>query len=371
MSILTPRIILIAALLALAVSTTPGGLRADETSLIRWTAEQARDAGVMTRPIAPPSTLAQEIVLPGTVVVPPKAMAIVSSPLPAVVQEIFVSAGDDVAEGDRIVRLASREILEWQRDLRQAEVQESLASRRLARDEQLFAEGLISAARLQDTRSEHRIARLAADERRRALRLAGAGRSRDDFDPSLLLTASAAGTVIEVQAAPGQRVEPGVAIVRLARIGALAVEIQASTDLAARIRPGDRVMIEGCDTPARIGSIQPLVSADNQAVRIRADLESSGACLRINQFVRVRVAGTAGAEAARIDVPAASIVRHQGRAWVFVRSADGFLARPVTLGTAAGDRVAVLSGLSGGEDIATAGIAALKGAWLGLGADAK
>ncbi len=362
----------IAALVLGLVLPRPGITQAPVPAPIHWSAEQARDAGVVTIVVAKTSDAGgSEIVLPGTVVVPPKAMTVVSSPLPAVVQELFVSVGDEVAAGDRIARIASQEILEWQRALRQAEAQEALASRRLARDEQLYAEGLISASRLQDTRSEQRITRLAADERRRALRLAGAGSTSRDFDPALTLTATGAGTVLDVQAAPGQRIESGTAIVRLARIGALAVEIQASGELAARLRQGDRVMIDGCTTAARIASIQPQVNADNQTVRIRADLDGAQRCLRVNQYVRVRVASGAGSDPNRIEVPGAAIVRHQGQAWIFLRTADGFMPRVVALGNAGGDRVSVLSGVAPGDEIAIAGIAALKGAWLGLGADSR
>jgi multidrug efflux pump subunit AcrA (membrane-fusion protein) len=52
---------------------------------------------------------------------------------------------------------------------------------------------------------------------------------------------------------------------------------------------------------------------------------------------------------------------------VFVRTLDGFEARPVTVSASAGQRVRVQGALKAGDAVAVSGVVALKGAWLNEG----
>jgi multidrug efflux pump subunit AcrA (membrane-fusion protein) len=61
-------------------------------------------------------------------------------------------------------------------------------------------------------------------------------------------------------------------------------------------------------------------------------------------------------------------VAHDGKqAYVFVRTPDGFEARPVKVVASAGQRTRVQGALKTGEQIAVSGIVAIKGAWLDAG----
>ena len=60
-----------------------------------------------------------------------------------------------------------------------------------------------------------------------------------------------------------------------------------------------------------------------------------------------------------------SAVAHDGdQAYLFVRTADGFKARPVKVVVSVGQRVRVQGPVKAGEQIAVSGVVALKGAWL-------
>lgn len=344
---------------------------AGRTPLIAWSAAQAKAAGVVTQVLALTQPAAPgDLLLQGTVVLPPQAAYLVSAPLAGVVQEVLVSAGQGVRAGQPVARLLSPQLLEWQREMMQAETQAQLAASKLQRDEKLFAEGIIAELRLQETRSQHQMAQLAVNERRQALRLAGASTTRMELQPGLTLSAAAAGTVLEVTATPGQRLEAGMPVARLARAGRLAVELQATPEQARSLRIGDRLAIEGCQAPALLVAVSPQVSASNQAVQLRADFNHPEACLRVNQFVQARVGGGAVPRPATLTVPAAAVVRQAGAAYVFVRKPQGFVPTLVELEPGAGSQP-VRSGLKAGDEIAVQGTAALKGAWQGLGAGEK
>ena len=249
-----PPVVLLAAL-AMAAEGAP---------LIAWTPAQAEAAGVRTLTLAAaPVQPGAGLVLQGQVELPPQATELLSAPLAGVVQQVLVAPGERVKAGQAVARLLSPELLAWQRELAQAQSQARLAASRLAQDEQ---------------------AQLAVQERRQALQslgLAGGG-----LQPQVLLRATAPATVLEVSAVPGQRLDAGMPVARLARSGRLAIVLQATPGQARSLRVGDALALEGCRAPARLAAIVPQVLGANQAVQVRADFTAAEDCLRLQQFVQ-------------------------------------------------------------------------------------
>jgi hypothetical protein len=87
------------------------------------------------------------------------------------------------------------------------------------------------------------------------------------------------------------------------------------------------------------------------------------------QFVQVGLFAAARAGASRA-VPEAAVLQREGQHYVFVYSAEGFLPMPVTVVRREAGMAWLGEGPAPGTRIAVAGIAALKGRWLGLGAEA-
>ena len=357
------RLIVIACMAILPVAPVvhaENAIKKDAPPLIAWSASQIQLAGVQTHIVGAGSNGAARdaVTFQGTVILPPQATMVVSAPLAGVVQDIGVGVGQSVRAGQTVARLMSSQLLEWQRDTRQAQSNAKLAQAKLQRDEQLAAEGLIAQVRLQETRNQYEIAQSIAAERRQAMQLAGG--VAESNQPLLALNAAVAGTVMEVLATPGQRVEMGMPVLRIARAGLLAVELQATLAQARTLRVGDSITLEGCRTPARLAAIAPSVNANNQSVVLRADFQSTEPCLRINQFVQASVKSPANTANTvntvnTVHVPASATVQRDGKAYAFVRKPQGFA--PVAV-----------EDVRSGDAIAVQGIAALKGAWMGLGA---
>ena len=72
-----------------------------------------------------------------------------------------------------------------------------------------------------------------------------------------------------------------------------------------------------------------------------------------------------------LSVPTQAVVRQAGKTYVFVCASRGFAPCAGQLGAQGDGGWAVKSGLKPGDEVAVAGMAALKGAWLGLGAEGK
>lgn len=342
---------------------------------IAWTAAQVQAAGVTTQTVGSSGAgAAAGVVLQGTVELPPQATELLSTPVAGVVQQVLVGAGQKVKAGEPVARLLSPDLLAWQRDLLQAQAQARLAASKLERDEKLHAEGIIAGLRLQETRTQNELAQVALRERRQALQMAGASTTGNTLQPGLTLRAAAAGTVLEVTATPGQRLDAGMPVAKLARGGQWAIALQATPTQAQSLRVGDLLAVQGCKAPARLTAIVPQVSPGNQAVQMRADFTAAEDCLRAQQFVQVTVAArTAAAPPAadQVTVPAQAVVRHDGHAYVFLKTPQGFVPTAVVLGDDAAGQALVRSGVKAGDVIAVQGLAALKGAWRGMGGGAQ
>jgi len=341
--------------------------------LLALTPAQAEAAGLRTQTAsaAPQDDPQRNLLLQGTVVLPSQASDMVSTPLAGVVQSLLVSPGQSVAAGTPVARLLSPQLIEWQREWLHADAQAQLARERLQRDEQLFGEGIIAEQRLRETRSQARMAQVSLDEKTQALQLAGLSQrqlQQRQLDPHLTLLAPAAGTVLGLDASPGQRLEAGMPVARLARHGRLSIEVQASQQQLPWLQVGQSLQVDGCKAPARLVAITPQVNSGSQSALLRADFNSPERCLRLNQFVQLRAAAVnAPGAAAGVGLPAEAVVLHGGQPHVFVQRAKGYEPVAVTLAPGGGARVTVLSGVRAGDAVVVKGTAALKGVWQGLG----
>jgi len=346
--------------------------QAAEPAPIAWTAAQEQAAGVQTQVLKlQAAAAAQDMVLQGTVVLPPQATQVVSASVAGVLQDVRVVPGQSLQAGQTVARLSSPQVLEWQREWLQAQAQAQLASSKRQRDEKLWAEGIIAEQRVQESRSQDQMAQWTLQERTQALRLVGAETRNVQMQPELLLPTPYAGTVLEVLASPGQRLEAGMPVLKLARGGQWSIELQATPEQARLLRVGDRLALPGCQGPARVVSVPPQVSADNQAVAVRANFNAQEACLRVNQFIQVRVKAGGGLKLAdSLWLPTAAVVQQAGQTHVFVRTSQGFVLQPVSLGAGHAAQRPVLGGLTAGAEVVVKGVAALKGAVQGLGTGA-
>ncbi len=321
--------------------------------------------------------------LPGTVTLPLDAQEVVSVPLAGTVQAILAPPSQPVRAGQPLLRLFSPQFLQWQREFVQAAVQERLAEEKLRRDTALFADGIIAESRLQDARGNATQSRALADESAQMLRLAGMSeaalrslRNSQKISAALEVTARADGVVIEYSVVPGQQVEAGGALARLARGDKLWVELSASRQQAAQINIGNRIRFTTCPDEAKVISVSPQLTTGNQTVLVRGALSKPSSCLRANQYVETRLYAGQEVPGSRA-VPSTSLVRHMGRHWIFVRTEKGFAALPVQV-TASADgythvipealsKTGAAPVLKPETAIAVSGTAALKGAWLGIG----
>lgn len=308
--------------------------------------------------------------LPAQVVVPPAQIEVVAAPLPALVANVRVAYGDSVKKGQVLARLQGASFLEAQREFSQAQAQATLAAENRRRDEALFADGIIAQSRLSATVAAERQAAAQVAEKRQSLRLAGMAEPAAASAPAAGadIRAPFDGVVLDAAAQPGMRVDALTPLFKLGRLSPLWLEIQASAAQAAGLTPGDAVAVPGCTVPAKVVLVAPQMQMASQSQLIRAELAKPAGCVKPFQFVQAQVTPGKGLPAGIWRLPPAALARHQGRSWVFVAAQGGFQPTPVTVLDESPEATGIAADLPADARIAVKGVAAIKAAWLGLGA---
>lgn len=338
---------------------------------IALTTAQAKALGVTTI-VAQAQASGEATGLAAQVMVPNNQLHVVSTPLPGLVESVMVAVNERVKRGQLLARMQSSALAEAQRGYLQAATQTQLARANLDRDEKLAAEGLIAESRLLSTKAHHVEATALLAERRHALKLAGmtdaaiaALLTGNAISSSVTIAAPVDGIVIEQVAQAGQRLEAYTPIYRIAKLDPLWLEIQVPLARAAGVHEGARVRVPSVEASGRIISVGRGVTPESQTVMLRALISVNAARLRPGQYVEATVA-TADADILQWRVPNGTLIRHQDRLLVFVKTPKGFRAEPVTM-INEGAQSSVVAGRLENAAIAHGGIAALKARLLGIG----
>ncbi len=323
---------------------------------------------------------AGRVMLQGQVVLPPALLRVVSVPVAALVEQVHASKGDAVKPGQVLVSLNAPQIVEWQREYQQAQLQLKLAQQTAQRDDALLAEGIIAGSRAQASQAQLQIAQATVRERGQLLQMAGV-KPNGGLSGRLALSAPGRGTVIDMLVQPGQHVDAGTAVLKFASEGALAMDLQAPADVARRLRKGDLVRINGCAMPARLVSINTEMDPGSQTQAVRAQWPQANDCALPQQRVQAEVALSADSSTpgATWLVPATAVLRHDGQDIVFVQRGAQYQAiavRVVSQQSASGTQAAQTqispiapAQLKTDELVVTQGTVALKGVLQGLGAE--
>jgi cobalt-zinc-cadmium efflux system membrane fusion protein len=309
---------------------------------------------------------------PAEVVVPTAQQALISAPVDGLVARMHAAEGEVVRRGQAVAELEGADFLDWQRLYLDALAEGELATAQEARDQSLYAEGIIAERRWQEAQARARAARVRLDQARRQLQLAGF--SAADLErlatggnlvARLVLHAPLDGVVLEQYAAVGARLAALDAVMRIGDLRVLWLELRVRQEVAAQIMPGMsvRVTLGGDELISTITTIGRNVDSTTQAVLVRAELEDPAGRLRAGQFLTVRIVAPLDGRSA-FALPLAALTRIEGAAYVFVHRAGEIEVLPVEVLADDGSRVFVSGRLDANARVAVEGISALKSLWL-------
>lgn len=304
------------------------------------------------------------------VVLPPSQEQVVSAPVGGVVDQLLVSEQQSVKAGQPLLRLNSPQYGEMQLKLLEAASRSRLSQKTLEREKQLLAEGIIPERRVQeaDAAAQDDLARLR--QAQAALRLAGIDAATIQriatggaLQDGVTVRSKAGGLVLGVEVKPGQRVQEADALMRLASMQQLWLDISIPADRRPDALSKSAVIrVAGRDAQAVPLSVAAMVS-DSQTVTLRARVTRGAERLRPGEVVQALV--PFAANAAGWALPLQAVARQDDQAYVFVRTEKGFVARPVTVVSSAGQSVQVTGDLKPGQEVTASSVIALKAAWQG------
>lgn len=355
-------------LFALTALTATSAPVANEFAI---TPAQLQALGIQLQKLDKPAPI-NGLAFPARVVLPPSQEYVISAPVAGLVDQLLVAQNDSVKEGQPLLRLVSPEFGELQLKLSETASKARLSQKTAQRERLLFADGIIPERRVQEAesaaaedmarqRQAESALRLAGLDAAAIRRVAGGGALQD----ALVLHARTPGVVSKLEAKLGQRAQAAESLAHIADTRKLWLDVQIPIDQQSRVAIKD-VQITGVDrelvaTPTGFSA----TVSDSQTVMLRARVTTGAQLLRVDEFVQVRVPFSNKEEAWAVPVPA--VVRQDDKAYVFARSAKGFVAVPVTVLDSAGQSIRVKGALSAGQDIAVSSVIALKAAWLGKG----
>ncbi len=332
--------------------------------IVTLSAQQIADAGIeVTRPTV--GGVAGAIELSATIEGDPQGVQVVSTSVGGRLVSLTRNLGQSVGRGDPLAIIESREAASLKAEVEAARARSALAQSNLRREQRLFAERV-------SPEQDLVAARTAATEASIALRLAQQQLSATGSGGGALnriaVRSPIAGQVIARSATLGQAVAADAELFRVANLSKVTVTTSLVPSDAGRVKPGVRVEVTapGRRQEGRVTFVSPILDETTRLVPVIATLDNAGSTWRVGETVNVSILVPATGDRT-VAVPSAAVQMIENKSFVFVRTATGFRAIPVTLGRTNGGHVTVTAGLTGSERIASTNSFTLK-AELGKGA---
>lgn len=310
---------------------------------------------------------AGSVLVSASVTVPPDKQAILSAPYPGQLSQMVVGIGDSVKVGSPLAFFTSPQMGDSRRMLLEASSDARLAKEALARDNELFKEGIIPQSRLNITKAKAENANAMLMARQAELKAAGINfedsKNKDAFNSYATgaLKSPIQGTVVEAHNLIGQRVDTGTLLFRIADISLLNLEINTSGFKAMGIQAGDEIIIASRNAKAKVTGVSQAVTA-SQSARIRAVVEERGT-LQMGEVVTATIQTKIKPKTqdkTLWQVPARAITNWRGQSAVFLLTDNGVTLQPVSVISSDDDLASIQAPLSAGSKVAVTGIASLK-----------
>jgi membrane fusion protein, heavy metal efflux system len=348
----------------------------ERPEVIKLTGQQIETAGIELAP-AQDGKLVTRILAPGTIVPHADRIARVSVKLSATVAELRKKLGDRVAKDEVMAVLESREVAGAKSEYLAARLTSDLAKDLYDRDKDLWDRRVTSEQLLLRSRAAAAQAKMSLDIARQKLFAIGLTEKEvaalpDQPETALRrqeIRAPLAGRVVE------RKVDLGAAVGRdnletelftIADLDRVWVDLAVSPTDLPLVREGQTVTVAAHGLSYRaIGKIvfiSPMLDREAHSARVVAEIANGDGNWRPGSLVHATI--EVGEYAAPLVVPTSAVQTIGKGQVVFVRTADGFEKRPVTLGHS-DDRISeIAAGLVAGETIAVTNTFALKAEFL-------
>ncbi len=175
---------------------------------------------------------------------------------------------------------------------------------------------------------------------------------------TLELTAPINGVVAEKNVLPSQMINPGMLLYRIADLSDVWLDADVYEYEFALIKVGQKANINVDAYPEKtfegeVSFIYPYLQNKTRTAKVRLILRNPGELLKPGMYANVTIESDLGDQ---LLVPASAVFDTGKRQYVFVQAGKGsFVPKEIELGQKSGDRVVVLKGLEGHEQVVVDG----------------
>ena len=315
-------------------------------------------------------------------------------PFSGQVLNVLVEAGARVRQGQPLLRVASPELVDARNTLLSAAAQQAsageavrIASNNVQRQRLIYqtaggalkdyqqaqadlvtAQSTLRAAQSASRAAQDRLALFgnSAAETRAFQSSTGGGQ------PSTVYRSPVSGVVADRSVSPGQFISAGGAapLMTITDLSHVWLVAQLPEGEASSVHLGDQVVVTTPALPGRafsatVNNIAAALDPVTRRLAVRATVANPGEALKPQMFASFTIRRTISAEAGPL-VSSAAVIHEGDSARVWVLGRDGLLrGRAVTVGTDEGGYTRVLSGLTPGDRVVTAGALFVNEAGLG------
>lgn len=343
----------------------------EENTKVAIADKQIDQSKILVQP-AQAGLLLTRLRVPGAIIPDRNRVGRVPSKVVGTVAELRKRLGESVRAGEVIAILDSREVADAKSEYLAAIVNFRLQDTLYQREKTLWEKRVSSEQRLLRADATFREAQVRRDVAKQKLsalgvgeesiaRLANAGEETTGLE-RYEIKAPISGRIVDQfvdigtpMGGEGQAHE----LYAIADLSKVWVELMVSPQDLPLIKEGQHLTIEGTATSG--GTIiftSPVLNQDTRSARVIASLDNRDGAWRPGSFVNADIAVLESK--ADLVIPKAALQTIEGQARVFVRTAEGFESRKITVGDDDGKAVEVLSGLTAGEPIAVANTFLLK-----------
>lgn len=340
----------------------------EDKAHVRISPEMLRDLRVTTAPVETRPS-GESVTLLGELTFSENAFAEVASPIPARVNSVAVTTGQQVREGERLADLQSPELGKARAALQAAQAHATAARQAAERKQALAEERIVAQKEVQAAQAELAAADAEVAEARAVLLSLGASKEElisGQGAPFFTVRAPIEGTIIERNARTGQMADPSQPLFRIGNLSHLWIIVHAFERDAVRLQQGASARVSfaafpGREFSAKVGYVGQQVDPASRTIAVRLELDNPEGLLRPGMSATASIPlGESGTTIT--TVPVAALQRLEAGWVVFLpaREKGVFERREVGRGRTLGDEVEVLSGLKAGEHVVVEGAFLLK-----------
>lgn len=340
---------LITLLLLSTAVVEPFAAEANEVAL---TSEQVKRLDIKVEAIRPAET-EPLAVLPGTVIPPLNSRIVATAPFGGTVIQVHALPGQKVVKGQPLATISSRELLEAQSQLFQAEAELQMAEAVARRKRTLVDKNFQSPSVAEEAEAQVAKIKAVIEQHRRMIKLHAITLGQGG---EYTIPAPRDGTVAEASAMPGDRIDAMAATFTLDTSDEIWVEVQVPANVVSLVEVGDAVRIAG-GPEGRVVSVGTTLRGTTRSAVLYAAFPNKSGIL-IGQLVSITVLRECRPGA--FTVPAAAVARLPDQTAVFVRSNGGFKLTRVELKGRSSEVATVVGELAPDALVAASGLPQLE-----------